>query len=79
MKTSEGGTLISSTLSNLEHKIITEEKRKQGELLKMKYQEMEKNAEYGDSPVFNEYPSSSIATQGYNTYNTTYSMYLLPL
>ena len=67
LKTSEGGTLISSTLSNLEHRIITEEKRKQGELLKMKYQEMERNEESGDSPIFNEYPSSSVAAQSYNT------------
>jgi len=66
LKTSEGGTLISSELSNLEHKIITEEKRKQGELLKMKYQEMSKNEESLDSQAINDY-SSGVTTQGYNT------------
>jgi hypothetical protein len=66
LKTSEGGTLISSELSNLEHKIITEEKRKQGELLKMKYQKMGRNDESFDSHAVNDY-SSGVTTQGYNT------------
>ncbi|ORX41783.1 hypothetical protein BCR36DRAFT_338682 [Piromyces finnis] len=62
LKTSEGGTLISSELSNLEHKIITEEKRKQGKLLKIKYEEEETL----DSPAINDY-SSGVTSQSFGT------------